>query len=241
MRNGTSGQWTKSVGGGGVMASLDLSQFTGLLGLIISEVLLALDSDPQFTHLCTHYATVLWMIELQWILPCLSSSLNNTPQMCLENTSVHPPPPAFCIQSSQIIPLSYQEALQETRLNSLLKSLTLTNYIAKNYYTPQQSSQRCAIRKLSCKEKTPNLWQAVSHSPLTLLGTEWPSHLWDQIFSCEAYTGHIYPSLTSQQVGTKVLLPKVIHPRPGQIKRILSYLCQCPFLYQLIPNSRSHI
>lgn len=235
-----------SWGGRGVMASLDLSQFSGLLGLIISKVHLALDSDPQFIHLCTHYATVLWMIELEWILPCLSSSLNNTPRCamrpCLSIPPTHPhPPPAICIQSSQIIPLSYQEALQETRLNSLLKSLTLTNYIAKNYYTPQQSSQRCAIRKLSCKEKTPNLWQAVSHSPLTLLGTEWPSHLWDQTFSCEAYPGHIYPSLTSQQVETKILLPKGIHPRPGQIKHILSYLCQCHFLYQLIPNSRSHI
>ena len=119
-----------SWGGRGVMASLDLSHFSGLLGLIISKVHLALDSDPQFIHLCTHYATVLWMIELEWILPCLSSSLNNTPRCamrpCLSIPPTHPhPPPAICIQSSQIIPLSYQEALQETRLNSLLKSLTL--------------------------------------------------------------------------------------------------------------------
>lgn len=43
--------------------------------------------------------------------------------------------------------------LQETRLSSVLKSLMLTNYTAKNYYTLQQTSQRRVIGKLSSRER----------------------------------------------------------------------------------------
>lgn len=56
-----------------------------------------------------------------------------------------------------------------------------------------------------------------------------------------------YPSLSSQQVGARILLPQMqkspkgVQPRPGQIKHFLSSPHQCYILFELIPKSRCHI
>lgn len=140
-----SDKWTKSAGVTSNLGSVCFLIYW--VWLFLEFFQLETPFGPHLIHLCIHSASALTMTGLQLVLPHCSPSKNALSTPCeraapqLFAFSLHKSAP-WCIRT-----------LQETRLSSVLKSLMLTNYTAKNYYTLQQTSQRRVIGKLSSKER----------------------------------------------------------------------------------------